>query len=317
MPAFATKAPGKIILLGEHAVVYHRPAIAIPVTQVAAHASVTANPLGQPGMVRIEAPDIALSCHLHELSDLHPLATAVNSVAEALGIQSIPACTLRITSTIPIASGLGSGAAVSVAIARSLSAFLGHPLEDDQVSNIAYRVDQIYHGAPSGVDNTVIAYAQPVFFIRGQPFQRLCTHEKFTMVIGDTGIGTPTGEVVMDLRRRWQAQPAGYEPMFDQIGAIVQQARTLLEDGPIQQLGPLMTQNHSLLQQMDISCPELDALVNAALSAGASGAKLCGGGRGGNMIALAGEAPDSPERIAAALRMAGAVNTIITHVGNA
>jgi mevalonate kinase len=68
---------------------------------------------------------------------------------------------------------------------------------------------------------------------------------------------------------------------------------------------------------MDISCPELDALVNAALSAGASGAKLCGGGRGGNMIALAGEAPDSPERIAAALRMAGAVNTIITHVGNA
>lgn len=315
MPAFAAYAPGKIILFGEHAVVYGRPAIAVPVNQVRAKASVTANLAGSPGQVHIVASDIGLESSLSDLPADHPLALVITGVTRQLGIEQLPSLRLQITSTIPIAAGLGSGAAVSAAIARALSAFLGHPLADDQVSHIAYQVDQKYHGTPSGIDNTVIAYAQPVFFVRGQPFMRLCTAQPFTVVIGNTGIASSTAQVVGDVRQRWQAEPVKYERIFDEIAAISRQARILIEEGPLNELGPLMTRNHTLLQELDVSSPELDRLAEAALAAGASGAKLCGGGRGGNMIALA-NAETAPA-VAEALRAAGAVNTIITTVGGA
>jgi mevalonate kinase len=314
MTAIAAYAPGKIILFGEHAVVYGRPAIAVPVSQVRARASVTANPLGRPGQVRIVAGDIGLESDLGDLPSDHPLALAIAGVTRMLKIEQLPALRLQITSTIPIAAGLGSGAAVSVAITRGLSAFLGHPLADEEVSHIAYQVDQKYHGTPSGIDNTVIAYEQPIFFIRGQPFIHLCTAQPFTVVIGNTGISSSTAEVVGDVRRRWQAGPQPYERVFDEIGAIARQARQIMEEGAVEQLGPLMTRNHALLQQLDVSSPELDRLVAAAQAAGAGGAKLCGGGRGGNMIALA--KPETAQTIAGALRNAGAVNTIITKVSN-
>jgi mevalonate kinase len=313
MPAYAAYAPGKIILFGEHAVVYGRPAIAVPVSQVRAKASVTPDPLGASGQVRILARDIGLESSLSDLPKDHPLALAVEGVLQQAGVTHPPALRLQISSTIPIAAGLGSGAAVSVAIARALSAFLGHPLADDQVSHIAYQVDQKYHGTPSGIDNTVIAYAQPVYFIRGQPFARLCTVQPFTVVIGNTGIASPTAQVVGDVRQRWQASPAVYEQLFDEIASISRQARTIIEEGPVAELGPLMTHNQALLQQLDVSSPALDRLVAAALAAGANGAKLCGGGRGGNMIALAD--PETAPAIADALRGAGAINTITTTVG--
>ncbi len=314
MTAFAAYAPGKIILFGEHAVVYGRPAIAVPVSQVRARAGVTANLLGSPGQVRIVASDIGLDSDLSDLPCDHPLALAVTGVARQLGIDKLPALRLQITSTIPIAAGLGSGAAVSAAIARGLSAFLGRPLTDDAVSNIAYQVDQKYHGTPSGIDNTVIAYEQPVYFIRGQPFIRLRAAQPFTIVIGNTGMSSATAEVVGDVRRRWQADPQPYELLFDEIGAVARQARQVIEEGPLEGLGPLMTRNQTLLQQLDVSSPELDRLVAAALAAGAGGAKLCGGGRGGNMIALA--EPETAQAIAGALREAGAVKTIITTVSD-
>jgi mevalonate kinase len=314
MPAVAAYAPGKIILFGEHAVVYGRPAIAVPVNQVRAKASVTANPLGTPGQVRIVARDIGLESNLSDLPADHPLALAIEGVTRQLGIERLPALRLQISSTIPIAAGLGSGAAVSAAISRALSAFLGHPLADDKVSHIAYQVDQKYHGTPSGIDNTVIAYAQPVFFIRGQPFIRLRTAQPFTIIIGNTGVSSSTAAVVGDVHQRWQAGPLAYERLFDEIGSISRQARTLIESGPVAELGPLMTRNHALLQELGVSSTELDRLTAAALEAGAVGAKLCGGGRGGNMIALA--TPQMAPTIASALRAAGAVNTIITTVGN-
>jgi mevalonate kinase len=312
MTAIAATAPGKIILFGEHAVVYGRPAIAVPVNQVRAKAVVLANPIGQPGQVDIDAPDIGLQTSLDDLPDDHPLKLAIREVQERLDIQRLPALRLLLTSTIPIASGLGSGAAVSVAISRAVSAFLGKPLSNEDVSAIAYRVDQTYHGNPSGIDNTVITYAQSIFFVRGRPFDHLKIKYPFTIVIGDSGMRSPTGLVVGDLRLRWQAEPQLYEPIFDQIGEIVLKARTILETGLPKELGSLITQNQALLQQLDVSCPELNRLVQTALDAGAHGAKLCGGGRGGNMIALVEE--QNARRVAAALQAAGASNTIITRI---
>lgn len=313
MPAITATAPGKIILFGEHAVVYNRPAIAVPVTQVRAKATVTANPAGQPGEVQVVSKEIGLNSRLDHLPDDHAIRIAIRQVMEMLGITHLPALRLQIASTIPIAAGLGSGTAISVAVARALSAFLGYPLEDDQVSHIAYIVDQKHHGTPSGIDNTVIAYAQPILFTRGAPFERLCPRQPFTLIIAHTGIASPTADSVGDVRRNWQADPGASERIFDEIAGIANAAREAIEHGPVEALGPLMTRNQALLQALTVSSAELDRLVAVALASGALGAKLSGGGRGGNMIALA--SPANSDAVAGALRAAGAVNTIITQVG--
>lgn len=312
MPSFTASAPGKAILLGEHAVVYDRPAIAVPVTQVRARVVVNPAPDHPTGSVEIQAPGIGLHAWLADLPSDHPLAAAIQLTLSALRLSRLPACRLRITSTIPVAAGLGSGAAVSVAILRALSAFLGRPLGDEQVCALAYEVEKLHHGTPSGIDNTVITYARPVYYRRSQPIQTLKVGAPFTFVLADTGIASPTALAVGDVRQAWQANPGAYERLFDAIAQIVQQARQAIETGDPAALGPLMSANHSYLQQMGVSSPELDRLVDAALANGALGAKLSGAGRGGNMLALVD--PAHCERVADALAAAGAHQTITTSV---
>ncbi len=312
MPAISASAPGKAILFGEHAVVYGRPAIAVPVTQVRARVVVTANIRGTPGSVEVDAPDIGLKAPLNTLSPDHPLAVAVAGVLQALGESRPPALSIRIASTIPVAAGLGSGAAVSVALIRALSAFLGRPLPDDEVSRIAYEVEKRHHGTPSGIDNTVITYARPVFFLRGKPVQVLSVPVPFTLVIADTGIQSLTVETVRDVRVRWEQDPSRYNRIFDQIGDLTTTARQAIETGQVDRLGRLMDENQALLEETGVSSPELDGLIAAARAAGAWGAKLSGGGRGGNMLAVCSQ--DDSTALATALQNAGAVRTIITQV---
>lgn len=310
MPAFSASAPGKIILFGEHAVVYGRPAIAIPVSQVRARAMVMGEPRLAPASVRIQAVDLGRDAMLDSLPENDPLAAVVRGVFRELGIESPPAFTLRITSTIPQAAGMGSGAAVSVAVIRAVAASLGRPLPDEIVSALAYEVEKLYHGTPSGVDNTVITYAKPVYFVRGQPVQTFQALQPFKIVIGDTGIKSPTVIAVGDLRRLWQENSQRYEPIFDRVGELARLARQAIESGQPWVIGPLMNENHLLLQQMGVSSPELDELVRAARQAGALGAKLSGGGRGGNMIALVSDETD--QKVVEALLAASAVRTITT-----
>ena len=309
MPASTATAPGKIILFGEHAVVYGRPAIAVPVNQVRARAIVMPDILGKQGSILIQAPDIGLEASLDSLATDHPLALAVRNVLDKLDCQTVPAFQLRVTSTIPLAAGMGSGAAVSVAIIRAVSDFLGQPLPDEQVCSLAFEVEKLHHGTPSGIDNTVITYNHPVYFVRGQGVETFRVQTPITMVIGDTGIQSPTAIAVGDLCKAWQAAPEKYEVLFDQVGTITQSARQALETGIIQSLGPLMDRNHALLQEMGVSSPELDRLVEAARQAGALGAKLSGAGRGGNMIALT--SPQASAVVAEAIHNCGATRTLI------
>jgi mevalonate kinase len=312
MPAFTATAPGKIILFGEHAVVYGQPAVAVPVDRVRARVVVEPQLRGQPGTLRIIAKDIQLDAWLDELSTDQPLVVAIQLALTELRIERCPACTVRVSSTIPVASGLGSGAAVSVALLRAFSAFLGQPLPDERISALAYEVEKIHHGTPSGIDNTVVTYAMPVYFVKGQPIQRFLVPQPFTIVIGDTGISSLTSQSVGDVRLAWQAEPERFQAHFSAIGKIVEQARRCIETRALQQMGLLMRENHALLQKIGVSCEALDRLVSAAEEAGAWGAKLSGGGRGGNMIALVDEGQS--ESVAKGLRKAGAVSTITTRV---
>ncbi len=175
MPAVSASAPGKIIMFGEHAVVFGKPAIAVPVSEVRARAVVIAEPLFASGVVKLIAPDIDLEASLDDLPAEHPLATALRLTQAAIGLTRAPACSVRITSSIPIAAGLGSGSAVSVALIRAFSAFHGCPLSDEKVSDLAFEVDRLHHGTPSGIDNSVIAHKLPVYYVRDQPIEVLQT----------------------------------------------------------------------------------------------------------------------------------------------
>lgn len=312
MPAFTATAPGKIILFGEHAVVYGQPALAVPVEQVRARVVIEPQPRARPGNLHILAKDIQLDAWLDDLAPDQPLAYAIRLLLSELKIERSPACTVRVSSTIPVASGLGSGAAVSVALLRAFSAFLGRPLPDERVSMLTFEVEKIHHGTPSGIDNTVVTYSRPVFFVKGQPIQRFSVPQPFTIVIGDTGIPSPTSLAVGDVRQAYQADPERYQAYFSAIGKLAEEARRCIAERAIETLGALMHENHALLQKISVSCEALDRLVSTAEQAGAWGAKLSGGGRGGNMIAVV--ESGLAEKVADSLRQVGAVRTIITQV---
>jgi len=300
-------ACGKIILFGEHAVVYGRPAIAVPVTHVQATATIEPSTHG----LIIHAADIDRTIAVDPANPIDPLASIVNLTLAHLNCP-LPHVTITIHSTIPIASGLGSGAAVSTAIVRALAQWFGARLDNAEINALVYEVEKLHHGTPSGIDNTVIVYQQPVYFIRGQPIQTFTVAQPFKVVIGNTGVASSTKITVGDVRKGWEIDRARYEAWFDRIGAIVQQARSAIESGAIDRLGSLMDQNQVLLRDLDVSSVELERLIFAAKQAGASGAKLVGGGRGGNMIALV--ADHNVEAVTAALKDAGAVSVIVTEI---
>jgi mevalonate kinase len=322
-----SSAPGKIILFGEHAVVYNRPALAVPVMQV--HADVEVLDSSRAG-IWITAPDVDLHAELNTLPSDHPIASVINRFAPyPNSSREAPpkgawgeGVEIKITSTIPVAAGLGSGAAVSVALIRALSSFLLNPLSDEQVNHLAYEIEKIHHGTPSGIDNTVITYAKPVYFIKNPPAsdnrdtggkaETIKVGVPFTVAIGDTGVPALTKESVGDVRKLWRTHQVHWESIFDEIGQIAFMARRAIERGRPDMLGELMDHNHAFLQKLTVSSPELDKLVDAARKAGALGAKMSGGGRGGNMIALV--TPDLVEPVTRSMREAGARNVIITKV---
>ena len=314
MSSTTATAPGKVILFGEHAVVYGRAAIAVPVTKVRATATVE-DALPGTGCT-IAAPDIGVRIRLSD-APAHPLAVAVRLAAEAAGIQAEPDWNVTVGSTIPIAGGMGSGAAVGAALARAVLSHSASPSSGspaaETVNRIVYAVEELHHATPSGIDNTVVVYEQPVWFVRGKPPEIFDIARPFHLVIADTGVASPTGHVVADVRRAWQEDAERYETIFDRIGAIAQAARRAIGAGDVESLGPLMQENQVLLRQLDVSTQALERLIAIAEETGAVGAKLSGGGRGGNLIAIV--EPERVDEVRQALLAGGAVRAIVTEVG--
>jgi len=303
-------APGKVILFGEHAVVYGRPAIAVPVTEVQATASVEPGEAGQ-GVI-VVAPDLGRRIVLREAAEDEPLARIVRVTLARIKSEREPDLTITVTSTVPVARGMGSGAAVSTAIVRALSRHFEFWLTSRAISDLVFQTEVLYHGTPSGIDNTVISFEKPIYFIKDEGWEVFWVGKPLLLLVADTGTASSTKEVVSDLRRRYQADPEQYAPTLDRIGEIVPAARACIERGQDEELGRLMDENHGLLQRLGVSCAELDRLVEVARSEGALGAKMSGAGWGGNMIALVNEATQG--RIDMMLRLAGATRVIITEL---
>jgi len=312
MPAISCSAPGKVILCGEHAVVYEHPAIAVPVFEGSTKCTIVAKPTAPHDETIIIAPNIALKCYLKCLVEKHPIRVAINLVLDKLHIDHLPVCEIRIQSTLPTAAGLGSSASTSVALIRAISTFLGHTFTDEEVNQLAFEIEKIHHGTPSGIDNTVITYAKTLFYLKGQSSEFIVPGKQVTLVIADTGIKGSTSKAVSNVRQGYQENKEVYSSLFNQIGQLVESAKISFINGDLISLGNTLTENHKLLQKIEVSCDKLDVLVEAALSQGALGAKLSGGGLGGNMIALVD--PDQAKSMATTLLSKGAVNTLITHI---
>ncbi|MFN8474434.1 MAG: mevalonate kinase [Anaerolineae bacterium] len=298
----SASAPAKAILIGEHAVVYGRPAIAIPLPDIRAEATIAPSAPGSG--VRLAAPDLDRVVLVGASPHDDPLAVTVANTLDYLGVGQPPDLVITLRSAIPLARGMGSGAAISTAIVRALAAYLGQTLESVDVSSLVYQTEVLFHGTPSGIDNTVVAYGQPVYFIRGIGPEPLSVGGVLRFLIADTGVASPTRVAVGDVRTAWLSEPQRYEALFDAIAAEVEDARVAIASGNARALGGAMNAAHTFLCEIGVSSPELDRLVVAARHAGALGAKLSGGGRGG--IALALVDGDHEAGVTAALRQAGA-----------
>ena len=273
-------APGKIILFGEHAVVYGKPAIAIPVSGMRASAWSEPN---ENGLI-INALD------LNEKFDLQNTSNQFSILAQTIlsqNKQNEPNLTINLSSKLPQGSGMGSSAATATAVCRALSNHLGVDLDANQVSELVFNAEKIVHGTPSGIDNTVVAYEMPVYFVKGKKPKTFVPGRRFYLVIGDTGIEASTKKTVENVRKAWEKEPELMEGYFNEIEIVTEKGKIAIEQGKTELVGEIMNKNHELLNSIGVGHKKLEQLVDIVNKAGALGAKLTGGGGGGNMVALA------------------------------
>ena len=249
---------------------------------------------------------------MRDLELQHTYRTAIVAILQELKISKLPPMEIRLSSTIPIASGLGSSAAFAVCLVKALSAFFGLRLSNKKVNEIAYQIEIFQHGTPSGIDNTVIAYNKPVFFKKGFSPEFLKIGTPLNLVIADTGVRSMTKETVAQVRKFKESDPSIADEIIQKIGDIVEHAKSELENGNLNAIGSLMTENHTLLTKLGVSCKELDHLVEVSKNEGALGAKLCGSGKGGNIVALCDE--EKAEHVKTALQNNGSTHCFISKI---
>ncbi len=290
-------APGKIILFGEHAVVYGKPAIAIPVSDMRAVA------WSEPGDGKLTINAIDIEKQFSLKNENNQFITLAQTILQKTGSNE-PSLTINLTSTLPQGSGMGSSAATSTAVCRALSGYLGVDLAANDISELVFDAEKIVHGTPSGIDNTVVAYEMPVYFVKGRKPKTFEPGKVFHLIIGDTGIEASTKKTVSNVREMWKEQPSLMNGYFDEIERITENGKNAIEEGEVILVGELMDENHELLNSIGVGHKKLEQLIDLAKNSGALGAKLTGGGGGGNMVALA-EDKSTQKKIYNAITEAG------------
>ena len=222
------------------------------------------------------------------------LDDAFDAVASATGR---PPLRIALSSTLPVSMGLGSSAALAVAVSRLLLGASGARPTPSRVLALALRMEEAFHGTPSGVDHTVSAHGAPLLYRRPAPgrpgrVRQVRIGARVTLVLALVGPRRGTQETVAALRRRAARWPARYGRLFREMGRLAVEGTAALEDGDLESLGDAMNVNHGLLAAAGVSSPALDTAVDTLRRAGALGAKLTGaGGDGGAVVALFRKAP--------------------------
>lgn len=294
-------AHAKVIVLGEHSVVYGRPAVAVPMAHLRAHAEARA----VEGEVRLVTEEFSGS--ISELPDrLAAAGIAVVAALEHLG-HPIRGVEVRVRSGIPAGRGLGASAATAHAIVEAVRSHVGGMIEEDDRFDLVQTAEREAHGRPSGLDARVTRATTPVLF-QGGAIRPLQFAGPINLVVADTGIRGSTREAVSRVRRVIESDPRRGEGLLDELGALALAAADDLTAGDLRRLGARMLAAQAVLEELGVGHESIDRLVDAALGADALGAKLTGGGQGGCVVAVAPDT-DSVPRIIEAMERAGAVGS--------
>lgn len=276
-------APGKVILLGEHFVVEGCPAVALAID---VRACVTATLHGgdyvevasqELGSVKFEGE--------REGGPLYPVYLAAKKVIELTGTRA--GLRIKVESDIPPAAGMGSSAAVAVATVAAVAGAVGAAVSLDEISELAYKVEEVVHERPSGIDNTVATYGGVILFRRGQGFTKLDVKlEPVRVVLADSGVPRSTGSLVVKVLKLKAKYSGVLNSLYQSASALVEEAVHALQRGDFETVGELVNINHGLLSSLGVSCLRLEELIYTAREAGALGAKITGAGGGGMILAL-------------------------------
>lgn len=292
---------GKAILFNEHFVVYGIPAIV--------------SAIGKYTIARVtefDGPEVKLEDNReatpgYKKEKLKQQKDSLNRMLKAMNIDTKKnGMKIELSGNLYAASGIGASAASCVAIARATSDYLNLELSDEEINKIAYEGEKGYHGTPSGIDNTASTFGDLIWFEKNEPevIERISLQGPVEIVMGNTGKVANTSAAVAGVKERKEKNPDKYNSIFDRARNIAFLARRAFEDEDLVEIGKLMNENHKLLQQIEVSSNELNFLVDVARDNGALGAKLTGGGLGGNMLALT-PGKDLQERVANAIEKEG------------
>ncbi len=294
---------GKVILLGEHGVVYGHPALAAGLG-VGVHATarvsesdddvIVARPWGVTASVGSEEP---LALGLQAILDGMPsdLLRSAGSAADRR-----PRVRVEVDVELPGGAGLGCSAAIGVAVTGALDALFGIDRTAEERGDYSLRWERVFHGNPSGVDNAMAAVGGVALFRRGHPLQPVRAKKPLPLVIAHSGESSSTKEIVAMVARQREAETKRVDEAFGAIAALVNNAKLAVEAGDLKGLGQLLDLNQMLLAGLMLSTEKIEELCRVAREEGALGAKLTGAGAGGCMIALAKDEADA-ERIRAEL----------------
>ena len=304
----AVSSCGKVILLGEHAVVYGSHAIAAPIT-LAMQAKVWDSHNG----THLLIPRWGVEEKIQRGADhKYSIYKSLDMIFEKLGLGD-RGVKIEVLPHVPRAMGLGGSAALAVAIIRALDKHFKLDLSDEKVNELAYESEMLAHGNASGIDNTLATFGKFMLFKRGQPpeLKEIKISQPIPIVIGLTGVESLTAKMVSNVRQAWEKNKSLYERIFSEIDDLVLQSVETIEKNDLAQLGELMNINQGLLNALQVSSRELEELIDISRRHGALGAKLTGAGGGGAMVAIC---PEGAEKIAYAMRAAG-YKSMVTEIG--
>ncbi len=264
----------KLILFGEHFVVYGIPAIGMALKDL--YTTCTLHPSDTweiQGVNQSEVVIPALQSILAELKLIGPYKVVFNS-------------------NIPVSAGLGSGAAICVSFTRALSDHHFLKLTDKRINELAYEGEKFFHGSPSGIDNTLSTFGGVLEFTKGKPFTSLDI-EPMPLIIACTGEKGSTKQMVANVKNLKEKNPEKFRKWMKEMEKIIESAKESLEQHDLETLGKLMDKNQELLYNIGVSTLELELLIEIAKDKGALGAKLTGAGGGGCIVALAKDGKDA------------------------